>query len=404
MDRAAQASGRAGRAEASGRVVRWAACAMIALLAWGVAPVRAQWGPSPVHADPARLETIEQRRMVTGELRALRRSLVAVEEPGIVRELGAREGHPVREGEVLAQLDASRLEIELETVQRELAQAEAAIEEERALADYWSAEVAAMEDAKSRGASNESELRNARAQERVASARVARAGTSVEVVRSRAALLRKRIDDMTVRAPFDGVVVRRDAEAGMWMGEGDTLLELVATGTLEVWLDVPQRLLAVVSRAGLEVSARSDATGEETTVEGARVVPDVNRTTRTFQVVGRLKNEDGAWAAGSSVVGFVPTGEPGELLTISRDAVLRNEAGAFVYVARPGEEGAWSAAPAMIEVLYQAGQRLAIRPGAIQAGDLVITEGAERLFPMSPVVVVERGAPLAGASGDGEAG
>ncbi len=326
--------------------------------------------------------------MVTGELRAHRRSFVAVEEPGIVLEILAREGARVSLGDVLARLDSSRLEIQLEASERELVEAEAAIEESRALSGYWDKEVAAMEEAQSRGASNASELRNARAQRSVNSARVTRAETAVEVVRARSALLRKRIEDMTIRAPFDGVVVRRDSEVGAWLGEGDTLLELVGTGTLEAWLDVPQRLLGAISNGTFTVSVHSDATGLDAELAQPRVIPDVNRSTRSFQIVGELDNTAGEWFAGSSLIGYVPSGESGDMLTISRDGVLRNDMGAFVYVAREGADGGSTAMPVNIQPLYQIGTRLVIREGALQAGDLVITEGAERLFPTAAVVVV----------------
>ena len=45
-----------------------------------------------VTVDPVRLEPVREHRRVTGELRAVRRSKVAAQEPGLVIEFPVREG------------------------------------------------------------------------------------------------------------------------------------------------------------------------------------------------------------------------------------------------------------------------------------------------------------------------
>jgi hypothetical protein len=87
-----------------------------------------------------------------------------------------------------------------------------------------------------------------------------------------------------------------------------------------------------------------------------------------------------------SVTGWVPTGQHSQELTISKNAVMRNEAGPFVYVARGGAPGApASATPTPVQILFSDRDRFVVRAPAISSGDLLVVEGNERLFPMAPI-------------------
>lgn len=83
-----------------------------------------------------------------------------------------------------------------------------------------------------------------------------------------------------------------------------------------------------------------------------------------------------------TVVGLVPTGEPKEAMTISKDAVLRNETGNFVYF-----DGGGVAAIAPIRVEYAVGDRVVVQSDVLRPGMQVIVEGNERLFPSQPLMI-----------------
>jgi multidrug efflux pump subunit AcrA (membrane-fusion protein) len=92
-------------------------------------------------------------------------------------------------------------------------------------------------------------------------------------------------------------------------------------------------------------------------------------------------------AVGMSVTAYVPTGESGERLTISRDAIMRGPTGAYVYVSRQTQPQAPpSAVPADVQVLFAAGERVVVQSPMLQAGDMLVVEGNERLFPMAPII------------------
>lgn len=421
-------------------VVAWAA------LVGSSGAVYAQPGPTPVFVDTVQMELIEQRRQVTGELRATRRAEVAVEEPGIVAELRVREGQRVNAGEVLLRIDDTRLRLFLDEVQAELAQAEASKEEALAQAEYWARETQVLEQASSQGAATEKELRDARYESRLSNAKRDQAARSTERIAARLALLEDRLEDAQVVAPFAGVIVERRTEVGAWVDEGQSVVVLLGTDEHQAWLDVPQGLLPSAQESAVHSAMQSaaDETGEQANEEGGthasnseaargsksltgfltpddvlvridatgdtyslvrmRIVPEVSRAGRTFVLVGVVDAPEEALLSGGSLLGFVPSGESGQTLTVSKDAVLRGAAGSYVMVIRPGREGSSTAVPTSVSVLFETENRVAIAPGSLQAGDKVVTEGAERLMPGSTVVVTESPLPPPRAASSGGGG
>src|SRR4051812_43663537 len=75
----------------------------------------------PVLVDAARMDTTEQWREVTGELRAVRRALLAAEEEGLVIALEQQEGEPVEAGKVIARLRDTRARLDVQRAEAELA-------------------------------------------------------------------------------------------------------------------------------------------------------------------------------------------------------------------------------------------------------------------------------------------
>lgn len=345
--------------------------------------------PSPVRVAPVALEDVAERRMVTGEVRALRRAEVASQESGIVTELLVEIGMRIEKGRVIARLDDERLRLEKERTEAERAASASAVTEEEALRDKWQGEVDSLATATQRGATNARELRDANSELRQALARLERAQGDLAVYDARLSLLERRLRDMAVLAPFTGAVTRKLTEQGEWLSEGDSVCEIVQTDVLEVVLDVPQRFLPVLGGHDLardEIIARLDAADIRLELENVRLVPSVDTRSRTFGLVAQVRNESGNLAPGLSVVGFVPTGESGEHLVVPTDAIMRNDMGVFVYVARNMGEGPPLAVPANVRVLFEMPGRVVVEAPGLQQGERVVVEGNERLFPMAPLV------------------
>ncbi|UCD76850.1 MAG: efflux RND transporter periplasmic adaptor subunit [Phycisphaerales bacterium] len=361
--------------------------------------------PTPVRATALVVREVEEYRQVTGDLRARARSKVATIEPGLVIELPVREGDLVKQGEMLARLDSRRLVLELQDAEAQQEAAKATVMEESAEVARASRDLALLTELSQRQAGNPKELADAESDLRVAEARKEQAELNVAVLSAKAELLRTRLEDMVITAPFDGVVVTKETEVGQWVGQGEALVEIVSIGVFEAWLDVSQQYADAVLRQGVRVPVEIRALGKRFEPAAPRIIREVDRTARTFSVIVEVADDGDRLAPGMSVTGWVPTGRRGEHLMVPRDALLQNQVGFFVYVASQGPAGPAMATPVQVKVDFEHEDSVAVRPGALRAGDLVISEGNERLFPMMPVAVIE--GPAAGAAtpggGPGEA-
>jgi RND family efflux transporter MFP subunit len=365
-----------------------ALCAAAVLLAPAVAAMAQGGGPppTPVRVAEVRSEVVQEHRRVTGELRAVQRSDVASLEEGRVEQVSVDEGQAVVRGAVLAVLDTRRARLDLARLEAERQVADAMVLVRRSELEIAQRDHDAVKELDEKGAANPKEYGDAIAELRIAEARLVESERNLDVLAARIDLARTKIDDATITAPFDGVVVKVHTEQGQWIGVGETVLELVSTGSYDAWLDVPQEFAEVLSGNGAKVQVLVEAVAKSFAEAKPTIVRTVDPTARTFQAFIRLEDPEDRLFAGMSVLGMVPMGDRTEHLTLPKDALMRNDAGMFVYVLRQNQPDAPAlATPVQVAPLFMVNDRMAVRARDLDAGDLVVVEGNERLFPSMPV-------------------
>lgn len=346
--------------------------------------------PTPVRIGAAREETLAPRRGVFGELRAVRRATIAAEEAGIVVETGAREGERVEEGAVLVRLDDARLRLELAAVEASTEAARATAREREATLLREERDLELLVRAAAEGAVNPRERLNAESAVAIAAAQVGQARAAVALAERQEALLADRLADLVVRAPFAGVVTRRDAERGAWIAAGGAVVELVDDRRLEGWFDLPQELLAPAraladsaDAAALAAFELAGPTGRRVEATALRVVPEIDPRSRTFHAVARIDAPSADLAPGLALSAFVPEGEPRAWTLVPKDALVYRGTSASVFVVRDGR-----ATPVAVRIAFPYGEWAALEPGSVRAGDELVVEGNERLMPGASVVSV----------------
>ncbi len=352
--------------------------------------------PSPVRVAEVREEELAPRRKVFGELRSARRTTVAAEESGIVRELLVREGSSTEAGAVVARLDGTRLALERAILEANMAAARASLVERELGALRAERDLGLLRRAVDEGGANPRELADAESDLAVARAQASQAEASIAAIERQIGLLSQRIADLEVRAPFAGTITLRHAEAGAFIAEGGAVVDLTETVRLEGWFDVPQELYS----AAVELAARASggvgaveirtAAGAAVEAGSLRVIPEIDQRARTFHAVVGVDNAAGAFAPGLALEAFVPQGAPQRWMLLPKDALVYQGTSASVYLVDGG-----IARPVPVRVAFPTGDFVAIDHAAalgagLRPGAAVVVEGNERLMPMSPVV------PLAG--------
>lgn len=365
----------------------------------GGAGATAQNGPPParVRLDVARMERVEPMRRVTGELAPARRSRVASERDGQVIEVLVDRGATVETGQVVARLDDTRARIELDRAEASLQAARALVAVREAEAMRARRDLSRTRELQRGDAVFETEVEDRETDEAAAEARLRQARAEVVAAQAMVADAKQAVDDLTIVAPYAGQVVAKLTEVGQWVREGDGVVEVIEIAPIDAWLDVPEQYLGALRGEGTSsVQVIAQATGHTSQGVVSAILAQGDALGRKFPVRVRLENEDGVFLPGMSITGVVPTGGSEDALTIHKDAVLRNLAGAYVYFDAGGV-----AAVAPVEVEYAVGDRFVIRSPMIREGTPLVVEGNERMFPGQPLMVIESEGPAPRASGDG---
>ncbi|MEM8875828.1 MAG: efflux RND transporter periplasmic adaptor subunit [Planctomycetota bacterium] len=341
---------------------------------------------TPVRVAAVQEQLVQDKVRLNGTLHAVRQSAVATQEAGLVNEVLVDEGASVTAGMVIARLDRRRMNAELAERQADLASTQALLEEAKANRDLAASEFERMRGAFETRASSADEFNEAKFRLAAAEARVASADRSVMRIERAIEAVNIRMADLDVVAPYDGLVVDRAVDPGEWLDAGDAVLTIVSTGTIEVWLDVPERY------SGFDSSTTTfpievDGVGLLDSTD-VRRVPQMNPRARTFRVIAALDDEQGRLQPGMSATAFMPTGRQRTSLCVPADAVLRDGGGAFVYRAVERSDGV-VAEMVPVRVLFDADGLLAVDSAELAEDDRVVVEGNERLMPGQAIVPSE---------------
>ena len=241
------------------------ALVLIAAGAWALTRGSAK----EVRVAPARVVAGQARGAVlnaSGYVTARRRATVSSKVTGKVTEIFIEEGMQVRAGQVLARLDAEYAARGLALAQAEAQAAQSALEETRvrireAQLDFDRAQKLASSEIASRADAD-----RARAQLDAARARLAAQSDQILTARRQVDLQRQSVEDTVIRAPFDGIVISKDAQPGEMIspvsaGGGFTrtgICTIVDMASLEIEVDVNEAYINRV-RPNQRVEATLDA-------------------------------------------------------------------------------------------------------------------------------------------------
>ncbi|MCI4398575.1 MAG: efflux RND transporter periplasmic adaptor subunit [Acidobacteria bacterium] len=282
----------------------------------------------------------------SGYVTPRRKATVAAKITGRVKEIFVDEGMRVEEGQVLARLDDSDLLAAFNAATADLAVAEASVPDLAAQANEAHKTLDRYESLREGGFIDQQTLDTARAAAASLDARLEGSKKQVKAARARIAIAKQDLDNCTVRAPFAGMAVSKDAQPGEMVspisaGGGFTrtgISTIVDMSSLEIEVDVNESYIAKVA-PGQKVMATLDAYPDWQIPAAVRtVIPSADRQKATVKVRISFDKLDPRILPDMGVkVAFLAEppakGAPEALSIIPKEAV-RDEAGAkAAYVA-----------------------------------------------------------------------
>ena len=181
-------------------------------------------------------------RRYSGTIKAANTSALSFAVAGTVRSVAVKQGDKVVKGQTLATLDPKPFELNVQAAKAEQATAraeaqnkKAELERQRKLFERGWVAKAAMDNALTAFES---------------------AGEQLNLARSRLGLSERDLAKTKLRAPFDGVVAKRDVEPFTEVAQGKSIFQIDSKGAYEVELEIPDN---IISRLTVGASVQVEA-------------------------------------------------------------------------------------------------------------------------------------------------
>jgi HlyD family secretion protein len=204
--------------------------------------------------------------IASGYVVARRRATVSSKVTGKVVDILIEEGHPVKEGQILAHLDDTQPRASLALAEAQLASSRKAAAEDQARLQQAELTLERRQQLLKEAVVGKAELDQAQSDVDSLKARIAYTQQQIGVAESQVNLQKTNLTDMVVRAPFGGVVISKDAQPGEMIspvsaGGGFTrtgIGTIVDMSSLEIEVDVNETYINRVVN-GMRVEAVLDA-------------------------------------------------------------------------------------------------------------------------------------------------
>lgn len=212
--------------------------------------------PTPVEIELVRRGSVSRTSVIAGMLGPIRTVGVNAQLSGTLLSVNAEEGHRVRQGEVLAEIDARELEAQARSAEASLRFAQSTVERSEQLYEQRIITLAELE----------------------------RDRAAFESAKASSEQLRTRLGYARVMAPITGMVTEKRVEAGDIVSSATRLFSVADVSTLVTRIQVSELEVSTL-RAGAIVPLTVDALGGQK-VEGRirRIFPSADSATRLVPV------------------------------------------------------------------------------------------------------------------------
>ncbi|MGF1582050.1 MAG: efflux RND transporter periplasmic adaptor subunit [Gemmataceae bacterium] len=397
------------------------------------------FGPALIHVGKVVRKEVQPHQTFVGNVMPTRISKVGSAASGRVEEFLINEGDRVAGGQPIAQLRTKTIQSEYDAAEAllkvrkaELAELLQSWDEDKkrvraqlamrsAILAYEELRLSVVNASYVRGAESVDKLAEAKAFKERAQASVTeseaqmallgtpretrhdQAKAKVEAAQAEVNRLATQKSLYTLKSPFDGYVVREYTEAGEWVLQGALIAEIAELDYVDVQVAVLEDYTPFI-RVGDKVRVEVPAVNKTFDGEVSLIVPRATRTTRTFPMKVRVKNEmlpvgnfEFFWVRNSKPLikadmmarVELPVAERKSGLFVPRDAlVLQGQD--LTEVSREGqrsiiylvEDGKAKLVPVTLGV--SSGDFVEVI-GNVTEGAVVVTQGNERLRPGQPV-------------------
>ncbi len=321
--------------------------------------------PTLITVTQVKNQAIETTETAIGSLESLIDPTVASELAARVVKVHVNAGETVKQGQLIATLDAADFGMQRNEQLAEVARIQALIDNQTKI-------VARNQTLVDKKFISQNAVDNDLAQKNVLKQQLVAASARVGSINHNSSKSK-------VIAPVSGVVEKRLVGTGDFVRVGDPIVQIVSKQKLRAHLPFPEHIGAQL-KPGLKVRLITPTSDKPIESVIHELKPMITEGSRTIDVIADVEGELN-WHPGASVTGTVVLGEQAAALMVPEQSLVLRPAGEVVYVVRDS-------------VAYQA----LVKTGARQNGlievleglntnDIIVVDGAGFLTNGAPVNV-----------------
>lgn len=339
--------------------------------------------PKPVHVSilsPVEFQPVER---FSGFVRGTRQADIRSKTNGTIVSLRKEPGDFVRSGETLAILEANELSAAGQGASFSLDSVRESLHKTRDLynqkIDEAEANLEKTKENKRNGDATRKDVAIAeetlKSTKKMRDVEVARAESGVTTAQGGTLIADASIKNLTITAPFSGVITSKTASIGSFVSSGTTLYTLASPSDLEIATSVPSRIASNLAQ-GTPVTVFPEGSNA-TAIKGSvfSVARAVSESTGETSVRTRLSkaDENTLPILGQYTEVELPAGAPKTTLLIPESSIIRAYDDTFVFTVRDGK-----AYKRHVALGSTSGDRREILSG-LQSGEQLVVEGMHAL-------------------------
>lgn len=326
---------------------------------------REKKGPKPTLVTVTQVKNtpIEITESAIGSLEGLIDPTIAAEVSARVVKVHVNPGQSVKQGQLIATLDATDFGLQRNEAQAEVARIEA-------LLDNQIKTVARSQTLVNKKFISQNAVDSDLAQQNVLREQLAGAKARVDTINHSSSKTK-------IYAPTDGVVEKKIVDTGEFVKVGDPIVQIISNKRLRAHIPFPERISNQL-KAGMKVRLSTPTSANVVESVIRELKPMITESNRSIDIIADVADESG-WQSGASVTGTVILGEQAGALMVPEQSVVLRPAGEIVYLVKENKAQ---------QVIVKTGMR---QNGLIEVveglhlNDTVVVDGAGFLTNQAPV-------------------
>ncbi|WP_419774791.1 efflux RND transporter periplasmic adaptor subunit [Halarcobacter sp.] len=315
----------------------------------------AMGGPSLVETSKVVKSEVNPLQEFVGTIKFDKKSVLAAQNSGVVKAINFEIGDKVNKNKTLVQIDADILNAQIQSAKATATSTKRDYERYTKLLENKSISQKEFDDIKVKYIAAKSILQE----------------LQIQAVKKR------------IKAPYNAVVVERHVDLGEWVNAGSPAVTVVDTSKIEITFNIP---LSVIN--GLKKNDIYDVTVANNSFKAKLIaaIPAGDKLTRTFPVKFKADIKDGFVFDGQEAKVSLSKNGKTEALVVPRDAVIKRFGQNVVFTITDK----MTAQMMPVQIIGYLGDKIAISAQGLSEGMDVVSKGNERVFPNSPVKVLNK--------------